>query len=296
MSKDNPSDFFDQQLAQFEVVARRFGSVKPDLHVRPLKTGFRAFDRFMLLRHARPDLCVVGARPGNGKTSFLVQVLRNIAKAEEGYTMMFSLEMGTEQLMERALSSETGVATERLKHLPEARLTAAQHRIEQETFFVDDTSGIDINNLRARAMDFNKRHKLVAVGVDYMQIVRAVERAGDKRQEVGEVAQGLKQLAKDLMCPVIGLAQMSREIEKRQAQNKSAKPVMSDLAECSLVENWADQIVFLDGAGKRDPSRLGEIDVTIAKNRHGMSGEFVLRFDGSTTKFSDMEPNEGVGL
>src|SRR5690606_14408746 len=109
----------------------------------------------------------------------------------------------------------------------------------------------------------------------------------DKRTQIGSVAEGLKQLAKDLNCPVIALAQMSREIEKRQALSKSARPVMSDLQECGLVENWSDQILFLDGAGKRDPSRAGQVDAFIAKNRHGAIGEFVLAFDGSTTTFKD---------
>jgi replicative DNA helicase len=281
------SDDLDALLDAFEVKARRFGSVKADLSVRSLESGIRGLDQYGILRSERPDLFVIGARPGNGKTSFLVQILRSIAKAD-GYTMMFSLEMDAGQLMMRALASETGVATDRLGALQEGRRAAAEAKINQENFYVDDTSGIDINTLRARVMDFKKRHKLVAVGVDYLQIVSAGEKRS-KREEVGEVGAGLKQLAKDINCPVIALAQMSREIEKRQQLSKTARPVMSDLQECSLIENWADQIMFLDGAGKRDPSRQGQIDAYIAKNRHGATGDFILTFDGKTTKFSDYE-------
>lgn len=222
-------------------------------------------------------------------TSFLVQVLRQIARAGEGHTLMFSLEMDTAQLVLRGLTAEAGCPSDRLHMLSPAKIDAAQAVLDADNFYVDDMSGIDINTLRARAGAFAKRHKIAAIGVDYVQIVRACERQGDKRQEVGEVAAALKQLAKDLSCPVVALAQMSRSIEQRQQQNKAARPSMSDLAECSLVENWADQILFLDGAGKRDPLRAGQIDCYIAKNRHGPAGEFVLAFDGETTRFTDFE-------
>lgn len=285
MSDELFGEDIQAQLDAFEIKAKRFGEYKADLSVKPLKTGFRAFERYKLLRANRPDLFVIGARPGNGKTSFLVQVLRNVAKSGAGYTYMFSLEMDGSQLMERALAAEANCAIDDLWRLPEARRSAAEGRIGQENFYVDDQSGLDINTLRARVLDFNRRHKLAVVGVDYLQIVRG--EGGDRRAQIGSVAEGLKNLAKEIDCPVIALAQMSREIEKRQALSKSARPVMSDLQDCGLVENWADQILFLDGAGKRDPARAGQIDCYIAKNRHGSVGDFVLAFDGSRTQFAD---------
>lgn len=284
-------DDFDKQIEAFEVPAKRFGSFKADLSVKSLPTGFTGFTRYKLLREVRPDLCVIGARPGNGKTSFLVQVLRTIAR-EKGHTMMFSLEMAADQLMQRALASEAGVAMDNLEKLSPNRLAAIEASIDKENFYVDDSNSLDINTIRARAIDYNKRNRLSAIGVDYLQIVKA--EGFSKRDQVGKVAEGLKQLAKDLGAPVIALAQMSREIEKRQQMSKSARPVMSDLQECSLVENWADQIVFLDGAAKRDPARVGEIDVYIAKNRHGPAGDFILAFDGEKMKFTDFIKTEGI--
>lgn len=282
---------FDALVEEAELgPARKLGSVSVDLAVRAQRTGFESFNAHMLIRAQRPDLCVIGARPGNGKTSFLVQVLRNLTKAGEGSTLMFSLEMDAAQLKQRALASELAVSLNRLQYLPAERVKRAEAVLEHEALFIDDTSGIDINTLRARAMARHKRYKLAAVGVDYLQIVRA--EGWDKRTQVGAVAQGLKTLAKDLGIPVIVLAQMSRAIEQRQQMSRSAKPVMSDLQECSLVENWADQILFLDGAGKRDPSRVGQIDCYVAKNRHGPMGQFVLLFDGETTSFKDYE--EGI--
>lgn len=290
------SDFFDKKnddiesrLAAFEVPAKRFGSIEADLSVRPLRTGFSAFERIGLIRANRPDLFVLGARPGNGKTSFLVQVLRNIAKAGEGATLMFSLEMDGGQLMLRSLAAETATNMDRLQHLPAARLAAAKARLSEEPFFVDDTSGMDINTLRARVADFHRRTPLACIGVDYLQIIKASEQRGTRREEVLESVEGLKQLAKDLSIPVLALAQMSRDIEKRQQNNKTARPAMSDLQECGGIENWADQIMFLDGAGKRDPLRAGEIDCYVVKNRHGAAEDFILRFDGATTRFSDFE-------
>lgn len=278
------------QLEAFELPAKRLGSVEVDLSVRPQRTGFSSFDRNYIIRHERPDLCVIGARPGNGKTSFLVQVLRNITKAGEGAALMFSLEMDAGQLKQRALASEMGVAIDRLRHATPESVKAAEGRLTQEDLFVDDQSGVDINTLRARAMSYGKRHKLAAIGVDYIQIVGG--EGNDARSRIANVAQGLKQLAKDLNVPVVALAQMSREIEKRQSVSKTAKPVMSDLQDCGLVENWADQILFLDGAGKRDPSRAGQVDCYLVKNRHGPTDEFVLAFEASLTRFSDFQQED----
>jgi|SRR6185437_7022383 len=270
--------------------ARKLGSVEVDFNVRAQRTGFTSFNHHMLVRAQRPDLCVIAARPGNGKTSFLVQILRNLTKAGEGTTLMFSLEMATTQLMHRALASELKVPMEKLQYLDPARLKTATHRIEAENFYVDDTAGIHINTLHSFAREWHKISPLAAVGIDYIQIVNAD--GGDMRAQVGNVARGLKAMAKELNVPVIALAQMNRNIETRQANSKSARPTMSDLQECSLVENWADQIVFLDGAWRRDPLRQGEIDVYVAKNRHGRTGEFVLKFEGETMTFSDVE--EGI--
>jgi replicative DNA helicase len=294
-----PDDFFDkpssldERLTAFEVPARRLGSIPVKMGTRSLKTGFTDMEKNVYVRHGEPDLVIVGARPGNGKTSFLVQLLMNIAK-NEGPTMMFSLEMSGEQLIRRAIAGETGQDNSKLHLLQPGRMDRAREAINKLPFFVDDTKGMDINLLRARALDLQKHYgKLQAVGVDYLQIVGAPE-GWSKRDEVMEVAEGLKKLAEDLNAPVIALAQMSREIERRQQQSKTARPVMSDLAECGGLESWADQILFLDGAGRRDPSRAGEIDVYVAKNRHGDTKDFILRFDGPTTRFSDFGGGEGL--
>lgn len=285
---DKPtSDELEQELAAFEAPARRLGSIPLKTATRPLKTGFKDMERYGYCRFGEPDLVIVGARPGNGKTSFLVQLLLNIAR-NEGATMMFSLEMSGEQLIRRALASELGHDNTKLHLVSEERMQRARGKLSEAPFFVDDSKGMDINLLRARAMDMNRRNKLAAVGVDYLQIV-GTEEGWSKRDEVMEVAKGLKTLADDLACPVIALAQMSREIEKRQQLSKSARPVMSDLAECGGLEAWADQILFLDAAWRRDPARAGEVDVTGAKNRHGNAASFILKFDGPTTRFSDQE-------
>lgn len=286
---DKPSELdLDARLAAFEVPARRLGSIPVKMNTRPLKTGFAAMERYGYVRAGEPDLVIVGARPGNGKTSFLVQLLLNIAKTE-GPTMMFSLEMSGEQLIRRAIASETGQDNTKLHLLTASRMASAQAAVNSLPFFVDDTKGMEINLLRSRALDLKKRHGgLAAVGVDYLQIVGTAE-GWSKRDEVMEVAKGLKKLSEDIGAPVIALAQMSREIERRQQQSKTAKPMMSDLAECGGLESWADQILFLDAAWRRDPSRAGQVDVTVSKNRHGNAADFILNFDGPTTRFSDFE-------
>lgn len=275
-----------QRLDAFEIKARRFGSVSYRTEQRALRSGFSCLEQDDYLRAGEPDLVIVGARPGTGKTSFVVQALVNIARSE-GPTLLFSLEMSSEQLRKRSMSAETGTPISQLHMLSQTKLEAANAAMDAIPFFVDDTRSLDILQLRASALAVHRKHPLKAVGVDYLQLVKSLGR--DKREQVGNVAEGLKQLALDIRAPVIALAQMSRDIEKRQQTSKSARPTMSDIQESSLVENVADQILFLDGAGKRDPLRAGEIDVYAAKNRHGRCRDFILFFAGDTTKFSDFE-------
>lgn len=286
MSEKPSAVELEEQLAAFEIKARRFGSVSYRIEQRALRSGFTGMEQDDYLRAGEPDLVVVGARPGTGKTAFLVQMLVNIAK-NEGPTLLFSLEMASEQLRKRSMAAETGTPIRLLYLLSEAKRAAADAAMSAIPFFVDDSRSLDVNQLRAAALDMHRRTPLKAVGVDYLQLVKSLGR--DKREQVGNVAEGLKQLALDIKAPVIALAQMSREIEKRQQLSKSARPTMSDIQESALVENVADQILFLDGAGKRDPLRQGQVDVIAAKNRHGVCRDFVLFFEGDTTKFSDYE-------
>lgn len=286
MSEKLTPEEVQARLASFEITAKRFGSVAYSTKQRGLRCGFSAMERDDYMRAGEPDLVIVGARPGTGKTAWLVQASVNIAR-NEGAVLLFSLEMSAEQLRKRSMAAETNTPISQLHLLPEHKAQKANEEMSSIPFFVDDTRSLDINDLRARAMDMHRHHPLVAVGVDYLQLLKSQGR--DKREQMGNVAEGLKQLAIDLQCPVVALVQMSRDIEKRQQLSKSARPTMSDIQESALIENVADQILFLDGAGKRDPLRQGEVDVFAAKNRHGNCRDFVLYFQGDTTRFSDFE-------
>jgi len=282
-------DEIDEKLAQAEAPFTHIGDIVANMHTRPLNSGFRELEKFEILRHAEPDLVILGARPGNGKTAFLVQTLKHIAQ-NEGTAIMFSLEMSKEQLKKRILADESNTDIKKLHNLSQDKIGIVDGRLKSGTpFLVDDTKGLDINNLRARVLAYRKRHPISIVGVDYLQIVRT-STGRSKREEILEVTEGLKQLANDIGCPVLAVAQMSREIEKRQQMSKAAKPVMSDLQECGGIENWADQIAFLDAAWRRDPARAREVDFYVEKNRHGNTGRFVLEFLGEQTKFKDFEP------
>lgn len=282
------NDDIDEKLAAAEAPFTHIADIKANMTTRPLKSGFKDLEKFEILRAGEPDLVILGARPGNGKTAFLVQALKHVAQ-HEGTAIMFSLEMSKEQLKRRVLADESNTDIKKLQHLSEDRIGAVDKRLLSTTpFFVDDTKGLDINNLRARVLAYRKTHKVAIVGVDYLQIVRT-STGRSKREEILEVTEGLKQLANDINCPILAVAQMSREIEKRQQMSKTAKPVMSDLQECGGIENWADQIGFLDAAWRRDPARANEVDFFVEKNRHGMTGKFTLLFDGAQTRFSDFQ-------
>lgn len=282
------NDEIEDALAAVESPFTHIGDIKANMHTRPLKSGFRELEKFEILRAGEPDLVILGARPGNGKTAFLVQTLKYVAQ-HEGTAIMFSLEMSKEQLKRRILADESNTDIKKLQHLSDDRIGIVDKRLHDTTpFLVDDTKGLDINNLRARVLAYRKKHPIAIVGVDYLQIVRT-STGRSKREEILEVTEGLKQLANDVGCPVLAVAQMSREIEKRQQMSRGAKPVMSDLQECGGIENWADQIAFLDAAWRRDPARAGEVDFFVEKNRHGNTGRFVLLFEGAQTRFKDFE-------
>lgn len=282
------TDEFDDKIEAFEVPAKKIGAIDLNLREETLKIGFKEPERMGLFRKNESDLVIVGARPGNGKTAFLVQALINAARTE-GATMLFSLEMSASSLTKRIYSLESETAVNKLWSLPDSKKLAVKQKLATTDFFIDDTKGIDINTLRARVLDFRRRQPLVAVGVDYAQLVRSTSRGRSRNEEVLEVIEGLKTLACDIEAPVIALAQMSREIEKRQQFSQSARPVMSDLADCGGIERWADQILFMDRPDRRDPSRVGQIDFYVAKNRHGETRDFTLAVRWECTKFYNHE-------
>jgi replicative DNA helicase len=233
------------------------------------------------------DLIIIAARPGVGKSSLAMTIALNAAVDAGAAVGVFSLEMSRDQLMQRMVAMRTGVDTKRLRtgSLRANELTQvidALGFLSTQPIAIEDTPAITITDLRNRARRLHALSGLDLVVVDYVQLVRAV-RAEGRVQEVGEIARGLKHLARELNVPVIALSQLSRAVEGRA----SRVPMLSDLRESGELEQAADMVMFIyreelyDAAGQR-----GAVELHVAKHRNGPLGVIPLSFDASTTRFA----------
>lgn len=257
------------------------------------------------------DLVILAARPAMGKTAFALSLVRNAAIDHKKSVMVFSLEMADIQLVNRLISSEAQVEGDKIKksNLTEeewGRLQTETNALGEAKIFIDDTPQLNIFDLNAKCRRVHSQQGLDMVVVDYLQLLRHdTGSKGNREQEIAFISRSLKGLAKDLSIPVIALAQLSREVEKRS--NK--RPQLSDLRESGSIEQDADMVMFLyrneyyekmgmenetaasDGQ-ELDYGIKGLTEVIIAKNRHGTVGSAFCKFSGQFSKFSDLEFHE----
>lgn len=277
----------DEKLKRAECPAVSIGAIDYDIDNSHLPCGFRDIEQYQYLRRGKPDLVVVAARPGVGKTAFALQLAANVA-AGAGPVLFFSLEMDRRQLKQRlvALQSETSIS--KLHMLGERKKKEISDHFNALQLGIDDEPSMPINVLMSRAIAAHKRAPLALVVVDYLQIIASASRRS-KREEVAEIAEKLKVLAKTLNVPVVALAQMNRAVEQRGFNSRETRPVLSDIADCDDIGKWSDLVMFLHRQELINKERPGEVDVFVVKNRHGAAEDFKLSFSGQITKFYDLE-------
>lgn len=260
--------------------------------VAALSTGFDEFDALTSgLR--RSDLIVLAGRPGTGKTSLAIGILRHAAVVEKKKVGLFSLEMTKEQILERLLCAEAQVDLQRLRDgfLPASKwglIADAAARLHDSTILIDDASTASVLSIKAKARQMMKRYGgLDLVVVDYLQLVDAGIKTDVREQQIAYISRALKALARELEVPVIACSQLNRAVERRE----SKRPQLSDLRESGAIEQDADLVVFIyrpdvyDDADQTGP--LGETEVIIAKQRNGPLGKFRLMFNKSQARFFD---------
>ena len=259
----------------------------------------------------KSDLVILAARPSMGKTALALNLMYNAAKAlhEErpggAGVAFFSLEMSTEQLAARMLSSAAGVSSGTMARgdvKPDefTRIAAAADELSAMKIFIDDTPQLSVNQVRARARRLKRQENIGMIIVDYLQLMRGSVRANDSRvNEISEISQGLKAIARELEVPVIALSQLSRSVESRE--NK--RPQLSDLRESGSIEQDADIVMFLyheayykerEFGADATPEQMAALDeirnlseLLFSKNRKGSTGQLKLVFHGETTSFRD---------
>jgi replicative DNA helicase len=246
------------------------------------KTGFAALDTITTGLN-KSDLILLGARPGMGKTSFAMNIAGNVAKQKDKAVCVFSLEMSAEQIATRLLSSESGVESYKLRTgIPPGddaylALNEAFNNLNFYNMYIDDTALMTTAQIKAR---LRRVPNLGLVVIDYLQLMGSAIKTDNRVLVISEITRNLKILAKELNVPVLLLSQLSRDIEKRADK----RPVLSDLRESGSIEQDADIVMFLY-RDKDNPEEMNICECSVAKNRHGTTGNISLGWDGRYTRF-----------
>lgn len=257
--------------------------------------GIGELDR-MITGLNKSDLIILGARPGMGKTSFALNIARNVAVNASKTVCFFSLEMTRDQLAQRMLSSEAGIKSEKLRTgelEPDewTRLAQAGDNLSKAEIYFDETSTITVPEMKAK---LRRMRRVDLVIIDYLGLMKSAKQTESRVQEVSEITRNLKIMAKELKVPVIACAQLSRGTETK---GKSHRPALSDLRESGSIEQDADIVLFLyrdtyydgekeDDADRSDPNAA---ECIVAKNRHGEIGTVKLHWDGQFTRFTSVD-------
>ncbi len=290
------SELIQGAITQIETAKTKTGGVSG------IPTGFVELDK-LTAGWQRSDMVIVAARPAMGKTAFVLSMARNIAVEHKHAVAVFSLEMSSTQLVTRLISSEAGISAEKLKKgdLTDSEFGILHQQISRLTnapIFIDDTPGLNIFELRAKARRLKAQHNVDLIIIDYLQLMTAGgdNKGGNREQEISSISRSIKSIAKELDIPIIALSQLSRAVETRGGDKR---PQLSDLRESGAIEQDADIVCFLyrpeyykiyeDERG----STHGVGEVIVAKHRNGAVDNVRLHFIPELAKFADLETIPG---
>jgi replicative DNA helicase len=248
------------------------------------------------------DLIILAARPGMGKTAFVLSMARNMAVDHNAPVAFFSLEMSSVQLITRLISSETGISSEKLRT---GKLSGAEWNqlnvkvkdLEKAPLYIDDTPALSIFDLRAKARRLVSQFGIKIIIVDYLQLMTASsgKGGGNREQEISTISRNLKALAKELEVPVIALSQLSRAVETRTG---SKRPILSDLRESGAIEQDADIVSFIyrpeyykqeTWDDNEQTPCAGQAEIIFAKHRNGSLADVRLKFEGQFGRFANLD-------
>ncbi|OGE30750.1 replicative DNA helicase [Candidatus Daviesbacteria bacterium RIFCSPHIGHO2_02_FULL_36_13] len=286
LSQDNVSrDFLPIKDALTQSFDRLDELQKSSGKLRGVPTGFRDLDS-KLAGMQNSNLIILASRPGQGKTSMALNIAQYVAVSAGLPVGIFSLEMSQEELVDRLLVGQADIDAWKLKtgRLDERdfdKLSLAMGELAEAPIFIDDTPGITISEMRTKARRLQVEHGLKFLIVDYLQLIKG-RNLENRVQEVSEISQQLKNLARELKIPVLALSQLNRSVEARGTR----KPQLADLRESGAIEQDADVVMFIY---REDPEKMEEVTLDIQKHRNGPVGEINLVFRADRTKFYGME-------
>lgn len=260
-----------------------------------IMTGYRSIDRMTAGLHPA-NLIILAARPAMGKTSLALNILENLTVHQKKHALFFSLEMGREELTERMITSYSYVSASKVRtgNMTEEEWSYFQQAGEilmEGNLEIIDTPALRLSEIGTIARRQNRTEKLDLIVIDYLQLILSENRRRENRQaEIAEISRGLKQLARELDCPVLCLSQLSRSPEYRVDK----RPVLSDLRDSGSIEQDADIVMFLYRDGYYNPESEDQrtTELTIAKQRNGPTGTVLLDWIGDFTRFFDIEESD----
>ncbi len=251
------------------------------------------------------DLVIIAGRPSMGKTAFVLSMMRNASIDHEMPIALFSLEMSSLQIVNRLISSEAELDSDKIKkgNLKDYEWQQLLHKTDQlnnAKIFIDDTPALSILELRAKSRRLKSQHDIQCIIVDYLQLMSGEygKSSGNREQEIASISRSLKAIAKELNVPVLALSQLSRAVETRGGDKR---PVLSDLRESGSIEQDADMVLFIYRADRYDITEdedgnltAGVAEVLLRKNRNGPTGKVKLKFIERFAKFADMSSNDDM--
>ena len=295
---DKMSSLIRQALDQIEEVKNKEGGISG------VPSGFQELDK-VTSGWQKSDLIILAARPGMGKTAFVLSTARNTAVQFNKPVAVFSLEMSSVQLVNRLIASESGISAEKLRkgNLEDHEWIQLNQKITQLSeapIFIDDTPALTIFELRAKCRRLKKQHNIELIIIDYLQLMHAggSHKGGNREQEISTISRSLKSIAKELDVPIIALSQLSRAVETRGGDKR---PMLSDLRESGAIEQDADIVCFIyrpeyygmtewmNTSPGEDPDCTGQGEIIIAKHRNGSLENVRLRFIAKLAKFTDLD-------
>jgi len=292
-----------------EIVASSFGSIdklyEQGREITGLATHYTDFDR-MTSGLQESELIIIAARPSMGKTAWAINIAQNAAVHDGKVVAVFSLEMSKESLLRRLLASEALVNSRKIQtgFLPKedkGKLLSALERLMDSKLFIDDTPGITLAEMRAKARRLKQQEgRLDLILVDYLQLMTGSNATGKKgfenrTQEVSSISRGLKALAKEMRVPVVALSQLSRGSEQRAGDKK---PLLSDLRESGSIEQDADVVAFIhreEYYDRENEDVKGQAEIIIAKQRNGPTGIVKLAYLADYTRFENLASGDSGG-
>jgi replicative DNA helicase len=295
---DKMSTLIRQALEQIEEIKNKEDGLSG------IPSGFSSLDR-VTSGWQKSDLVILAARPGMGKTAFVLSMARNTAVQFNKPVAVFSLEMSSVQLVNRLISSESGIPAEKLRkgNLEDHEWIQLNQQItslSEAPLFIDDTPALTVFELRAKCRRLVRNNGVEMVIIDYLQLMHAgnSNKSGNREQEISTISRSLKSIAKELNIPIIALSQLSRAVETRGGDKR---PMLSDLRESGAIEQDADIVCFIyrpdyygftewpDTSPGQDPDCQGQGEIIIAKHRNGSLENIRLRFISHLAKFTDLD-------